>query len=1353
MSRSVPAVVSRSVPAVESRSVPAVEPISVPTVESRSVPAVESRSVPIVESRSVPAVESRSVTVVESRSIPAIESRSITPGNSQINIDDKGYWDSGCSRHMTGNISYLTDYEPYDGGYVSFGQGGCNITECIVLGRNFKLSDDANVLLRTPRQHNMYTIDLNNVVPHKDLTCLVAKASADESMLWDRRLGHLNFKTMNREFSNARTPQQNGVAERRNRTLIEAAKTMLADAKLPVTFWAEAVNTACYVQNRVLVNKSQNKTPYELFNGRLPAIGFLKPFGCHVMILNTLDNFRKFEAKGDEGHFIGYSMSSKAFRVFKKRTKRVEENLHVDFLENKPIEKGTGPNWLFDIDSLTNSMNYVPVVVAGTNSTNFSGTKEAAGQDVKKDVSPLRYIVLPNWFHEAHLESSTSNAQDTCSANAPESSGNSNPTATSTNPSADHMETLAVEIQILTVSSLVPTACLNDSPEPSSDTRLISKKVTSQDDTPSLDNILTLTNRFEDILRVTTNTDDTNGVEADLGNMETTITASFTPTLRIHKDHPKSQIIGPVETPIQTRNKSKEMEEQSFIATIHQKTNPALLQFCLFSCFLSQEEPKKISNALQDPSWAPRAWYGTLSKYFLTNGFQRGTIDQTLFIRRNRGDFILVQVYVDDIIFKSSNPQLCKEFEALMHEKFQMSAMGELNFFLGLQVLQKKDGIFLSQDKYVGDILNKFGYSDTIVATSTTEAEYVTAASCCGQVLWIQNQLLDYGEVPIKPIYPLCNPNNTVIMARLAFCDYHNMIAILEKYEQNSDFHPIVDFVEASHIRYALTFNPTVHVSHIRHIWSTARIETTKEGTKILATVACLSPKSTGFNEFIATALVCLATNRVYNFSKMIFDGRTVPLFPSMLVTMGEGSGTPTKPHHTPTPEATPSPQHELSLSSLLPVTTESLPAVIPFDNPPLRQYTSRTRIAQSSVFPPVVDEPASPFGDDCQGEAFPTDSSFGANQDRANIAKTSPLPSDSTPRVTSLVDDKGRVGNHKFEGQVKLLEDREGGGIAQSEDDALIKGRREEAAERVSDDTEEMATVLTFMDAASILTTGGVQVVPTATEVATATVSIPTGSGVVSTTSPSIPTTAPIFTTATESTPYTRRKGKETMVESETPKKKIARDAEIARIHAEEKLQMLIDGLDRNNETVAKYLQEYHQFAAELPIERRIELIMLKSHAGWKARHFKGMTLEEIKEKFDPVWKQFQDFIPIGFKEEAERFKRKGVRLEQDSFKKLKTSEEVPEEKLKEMMELIPVEEVYVEALQVKHPIIDWDVHTEGERSYWKIIRLGGSSASYHFFVDLLKHLDREDLNQLWALVKETLNIIPATNNKEKEI
>nr|GEY04775.1 reverse transcriptase domain-containing protein [Tanacetum cinerariifolium] len=165
---------------------------------------------------------------------------------------------------------------------------------------------------------------------------------------------------------------------------------------------------------RVLVNKSHNKTPYELFNGRSPAIGFLKPFGCHVMILNTLNNLGKFDKKGDEGYFIAYSMSSKAFRVFNKRTRRVEESLHVEFLENKVIEKGAGPNWLFDIDSLTKSMNYVPVDAVD------AGTKDATNQEVKKDVSSLRYIALANWAHDALLESSSSKPRDESSTKVPE---------------------------------------------------------------------------------------------------------------------------------------------------------------------------------------------------------------------------------------------------------------------------------------------------------------------------------------------------------------------------------------------------------------------------------------------------------------------------------------------------------------------------------------------------------------------------------------------------------------------------------------------------------------------------------------------------------------------------------------------------------------------------------------------------------------------------------------------------------------------------------------------------------------------------------------------------------------------
>ncbi|GKF24052.1 putative ribonuclease H-like domain-containing protein, partial [Tanacetum coccineum] len=141
-------------------------------------------------------------------------------------------------------------------------------------------------------------------------------------------------KRIKKEFSIARTPQQNGVAERKNRTLIEAARTMLVDSRLSITFWAEAVNTACYVLNMVLITKPHNKTSYELIHGRPPLINFMKPFGCPVTILNTRDQLGKFDGKADEGYFVGYSVVSKAMRVFNKRIRIVKETLNIRFLEN-----------------------------------------------------------------------------------------------------------------------------------------------------------------------------------------------------------------------------------------------------------------------------------------------------------------------------------------------------------------------------------------------------------------------------------------------------------------------------------------------------------------------------------------------------------------------------------------------------------------------------------------------------------------------------------------------------------------------------------------------------------------------------------------------------------------------------------------------------------------------------------------------------------------------------------------------------------------------------------------------------------------------------------------------------------
>nr|GEW35193.1 putative reverse transcriptase, RNA-dependent DNA polymerase [Tanacetum cinerariifolium] len=361
---------------------------------------------------------------------------------------EKGVIDSGFSRHMIGNKCYLTDY---DGGFVSFGDGKGRIsgkgkiktrtldfhdvyfckelkynlfsvsqmcdkknnvlftdTECLVLSFNFKLLDESQVLLRAPRKDNIYSVDLKSVVPTRGLTCLFAKDTIDESNLWHMRLGHINYKTMNklmrgnlvrgikREFSVASFHQHNDVIERKNITLIEAARTMLVDSKLPTTFWAEAVNTACYVLNRVLVIKHHHKTPYELIRGRPPLIDFMKPFGYPVTILNTRDYLGKFDEKADEGFFVRYSVVSKAMRVFNKRTMIVEEALNIRFLKNAPNVKGNKPDWLFDIDFLTISMNYVPVV-AGFQTNGIAGIKDniVAGQAKKKKEPKQEYILIP----------------------------------------------------------------------------------------------------------------------------------------------------------------------------------------------------------------------------------------------------------------------------------------------------------------------------------------------------------------------------------------------------------------------------------------------------------------------------------------------------------------------------------------------------------------------------------------------------------------------------------------------------------------------------------------------------------------------------------------------------------------------------------------------------------------------------------------------------------------------------------------------------------------------------------------------------------------------------------------------
>ncbi|KAI3810709.1 hypothetical protein L1987_20331 [Smallanthus sonchifolius] len=911
-------------------------------------------------------------------------------GQTRRTINNKWYVDSGCSRHMTGNVRLLEDVKQIDVGYVAFaGNKGGYIT-----GQG-TLKNDKVKFEKAPRRNDTYVLDMSVATTTDSIpTCLLSTASESDSILRHRKLAHINYRKMNyivrndlvlglpkmkfsvtddcipckkgkqrkkshkskstnsivtplelqhmdlfgpisirsiggksyclvvtddysrfswvkflsskaettelvqylilglenlfnlkvrrirsdngsefknskmglfclkkgihHEFSVLYVPQQNGVAERKNRTLVETARTMLADSKLPVTFWAEAVNIACHVLNRVLTIKRHNKTCYELLNNRKPNLEYLLPFGNPCTLLKVRDVPTKFSAKAIEGIFLGYVANSTTKRVYNKETRQVEEWFHID-CSNRSL-----PQMAIDAAVLYDSY-----------------------EDAQHNG------FLPNAVLNSSIPSTSAPNPNVASCSGPQDSESEEDNAIFQDSSADPL--------------------LSDDPLPSTQ---------AQGEIP--------TNLDLEIPIPQDYSYQSESTQVDV------LSVPEVASIKEHKDHPVINIIGNLQDGVKTRS----FVDNTCLYTCIKDSG--VLDDCSHSCFILQVEPKNVEMALNDNNWiesmqeelaqfnklkvwnlvdlpkgaypigtkwvfkckkddrgvmvrnkarlvvqgfnqqegidytevyapvarleairlflafasfkgfkvfqldvksaflygkvkeevyvcqprgfedpmnpnmvfkldkalyglhqAPRAWYETLSTHLLANDFVRGKIDSTLFIKKSGGDYLLVQIYVDDIIFGSTNEGLCKDFEGVMKSKFEMSAMGELSFFLGLQVNQKEDGFFIHQSKYVKDILSRFKMEDctpydtpipvnhklhsdsegkdvdcrlyramigslmksttggcqflgnrlvswqckkqTTVSISTCEAEYIAAASCCSQILWIQQQLRDYG--------------------------------------------------------------------------------------------------------------------------------------------------------------------------------------------------------------------------------------------------------------------------------------------------------------------------------------------------------------------------------------------------------------------------------------------------------------------------------------------------------------------------------------------------------------------------------------------------------------------------------
>nr|GFB62197.1 putative ribonuclease H-like domain-containing protein [Tanacetum cinerariifolium] len=476
--------------------------------------------------------------------------------------------------------------------------------------------------------------------------------------------------------------------------------------------------------------------------------------------------------------FVGYSICSKAFRVFNSRTRIVQETLHVNFMDNKPNVAGSGPAWLFEIDSLTRTMNYHPVILE--NQTN----SHAGFQDIKKGEEGTHTYVLFHVMSDGSTKSQNNNKdalvdgkehdddiQKSVSLDIHSSSSDAQ-----TRKQGDKIENKDKgKSPVVTITRFRDLnakfkECTNSS---SNAVNAASSSVSAAGH-----NFINITNDFSVIgpsnaaaspiaanssdmpnLEDLIHSDDADdvGAEADINNLESIILKIW-----ILVDLPyRKRAIGTKwvyrnkkdERGIVIRNKARLVAqghtqeegidyEEVFAPVVRIEAIRLFLAYASFrgfpvyqmdvkSAFLygtieeevyvcqppGFEDPKnpnkvyKVVKVLYGLHQAPRAWYDTLATYLLENRFQKGTIDQTLFIKKQQKDILLVQIYVDDIIFGATNKALCQSFKKLIKDKFQMNSIGELIFFLGLQVKQNKDGIFISQDKYVAEILKKFRLS------------------------------------------------------------------------------------------------------------------------------------------------------------------------------------------------------------------------------------------------------------------------------------------------------------------------------------------------------------------------------------------------------------------------------------------------------------------------------------------------------------------------------------------------------------------------------------------------------------------------------------------------------------------
>ena len=545
------------------------------------------------------------------------------------------------------------------------------------------------------------------------------------------------------EYSSPITPQQNGIVERKNRVLVEMTRVMLGASGLPHSFWAEAVSNACYTLNRAIFRPGTDKTPYEIWKGRKPNLAHLKVFGSPCYIYKDREYLTKLDARSDVGVFLGYSLTSRAYRVYNKVSCKVMETVNVAINDGLDCAHKTGC---------------------------------AADEDVTPSTDPQKPEDAPAEVKEEESSADEAEAEEVIDVDEEDrgdASGDSDPAE------GRRDETLAIQTPHRTGKRQVQ----KDHSTSDIIGDLSQRTVTRSKAKPLVNNYVVLkcflakhkytineithygfvsTIEPKNVKEALCHADWIGAMQEELNQFERSKVWHLVP-------RPKDKnVIGTKwvfknksdEKGVITRNKARlvvqgysqiegldfdetfapvaRLESVRLLLAIACYMKFTLYQMDVKSAFLNgilaeevyvaqppgfvstshHDHVYRLDKALYGLKQAPRAWYERLSTYLLEHGYSRGSVDKTMFIKITSQDMFIAQIYVDDIVFGSTSEHLVQEFSEIMSKEFEMSHYGKLTYFLGLQVEQRDDGMFISQSKYAKELVKKFGMETSTSATN-----------------------------------------------------------------------------------------------------------------------------------------------------------------------------------------------------------------------------------------------------------------------------------------------------------------------------------------------------------------------------------------------------------------------------------------------------------------------------------------------------------------------------------------------------------------------------------------------------------------------------------------------------------